>query len=199
MPFTHRVRRPWSGVKSGDLVDARLYRNLAQLERQHYIEPLTEKELAEMATHGPTDHVDGSTDEPRVPPARTDVVQPPPAQVAPPEQPAVEATREAVRETHPLTHHPDDEPAKPANPKPHPLEANADDAPAKPTDRKHPLTDNKDDEPARMPNTDAPGQNQQPPRRGPAEQSDSEADQPAPPAMPNPAPRGPYRRRQIPE
>lgn len=77
MPFTHRVRRPWTGTTAGQLVDATGYRNLMQLEKLLYIVPLNESEAAtantptEAQAMPPTDgplkeHVVPVPDEPRV-------------------------------------------------------------------------------------------------------------------------------------
>lgn len=151
MPITHRVRRPWSGVTPGELIDVNDpvrwpggFRNLSQLERQNYIEALDEKEIAAIMSEESKQHAHGLEDEPRVP------ATPPKPQPAPAQTPVVEALPPADQrpapdggDTHPATHNPND-------------------APAPPGPDSHPATHHADDEPARAPQ---PRKNQNPPRR----------------------------------
>lgn len=52
MPYTHRVRRPWTGFPAGTLIDIRSdpkgWRNAGLLEKQRYIEPISPVEAASL-------------------------------------------------------------------------------------------------------------------------------------------------------
>lgn len=98
MAITHRVRKPWSGVNAGDLVDISdpvKWRNAARLENQGFIVALTRDELAALAD-GPPGAVAAPPQVPQTPaPAPADVAlqAPPPPAPRPARQAAAQTPR----------------------------------------------------------------------------------------------------------
>ena len=96
MPYTHRVRRPWTGFPAGTLIDVRsdpqAWRNAGLLEKQRYIEPISPVEAASLP-QPPAPSTNGQT----APPGFVETTQPgavnrsfaphppPPADVTPPD------------------------------------------------------------------------------------------------------------------